>query len=130
MYVRMYVNTHTHTFYHTQAAMYVCTYVCKHTHTHIPYGLVRRRYTYSEGPPDLGVPEIRHIWYKIVPKTQFKRESFGKSVPPIASFELPVRYAQKETYSEVHKRPTITKETYYISKETHYHKGDPLRDLQ
>ena len=36
--------------------------------------------------------EIRHIWYKIVPKTQFKRESFGKSVPPIASFELPVRY--------------------------------------
>jgi len=26
-----------------------------------------------------------------VPKTQFKRESFGKSVPPIASFELPVR---------------------------------------
>jgi hypothetical protein len=26
-----------------------------------------------------------------VPKTQFKRESFGKSVLPIASFELPVR---------------------------------------
>ena len=30
-----------------------------------------------------------------MPKTQFKRESFGKSVWPIASFELPVRYRSR-----------------------------------
>ena len=63
----------------------------------VPYGLVRRRYTYSEGPPDLGDPEkFTFRWNQAylvqnLPKTQFKRESFGKCVPPIASFELPVR---------------------------------------
>ena len=58
----------------------------------------RRSYTYSEGPPDLGVPEkLTFRWnhaYLVqnCAKNAIQRESFGKSVRPIASFELPVRY--------------------------------------
>ena len=50
--------------------------------TLIPYGLVRRSYLTLRDPQIWGTLKIfagiMHIWYKIVPKTQFKRESFGK----------------------------------------------------
>jgi len=81
--------------YHNVSYDVLCYFHCYNC----PYGLVRRRYTIVMAPRIWGALKsslfagIRHIWYKIVSKTQFKRESFGKSVPPIASFELPVRVA-------------------------------------
>ena len=46
MYMRVCV-----TYVYVYVRMYMCTYTC------VPYGLVRRQYTYREGPPELGAPE-------------------------------------------------------------------------